>query len=467
MSAPDRSWTVAPTLAWFAVFAIAGIAYVDGDVTALADRLTHAREPAAAPSGPTFSAPLMKVADASRDEEVTTLLPVASAAGPDRTHGGVLEDACLDGTPEACKRWAMDAYYKGISDTKTGKLGRPVRASWYGDSVIATDTIPGRLRTKLQAELGDGGPGFIFVIEPHRFCSHEAVTRAHTGTWMTHAISTMPVGDGMYGAGGSSTEALGGSGATFNLNGAAKASRMELYYLAQPKGGTATVTADGAEIATANTAAEAKKAGGASAKIEGGARKFAIETRGKVRLFGIALENDRGAVVDNFGIVSVNVKNFARRDNANFSDELVHRGADLVMIQIGANEAHWLGPSDTAMTQYQGQYFAVLQTIRKALPEASCMVISPTDQAEAKDGAYPSRPVMPVLVAAQRAAATRAGCAFFATYDWMGGKGSAAKWFKTGLLGSDFTHLSRKGANKLSDAMYEALMSGYAKYAAH
>ena len=95
------------------------------------------------------------------------------------------------------------------------------------------------------------------------------------------------------------------------------------------------------------------------------------------------------------------------------------------------------------------------------------MVISPTDQAEAKDGAYPSRPVMPVLVAAQRAAARTAGCAFFATYDWMGGKGSAEKWFRKGLIGSDFTHLSRKGANKLSDAVYEALMSGYAKYAAH
>jgi len=449
------------------VFAGAGIAYVDGDVSALADRLTHAREPAAAPSGPTFSAPPIEVADASGEDDVKPALPVASAAGPDRTHGGVLEDVCLDGTPDACKRWAMDAYYRGITETKANRLARPVRASWYGDSVIATDTIPGRLRTKLQAELGDGGPGFIYVIEPHRFCSHEAVTRTHTGSWMTHAISTMPASDGMYGAGGSATEAVGGSGATFKLNGAAKATRVELYYLAQPKGGTASVTADGVEIASVDTAAEAKKAGGASAKIEGGAQKFAIATRGRVRLFGIGFENDRGAVVDNFGIVSVNVKNFAHRDNANFSDELVHRGADLVMIQIGANEAHWLGPSDTAMTQYQGQYFAVLQTIRKARPEASCMVISPTDQAEASDGNYPSRPVMPVLVAAQRAAAQRAGCAFFATYDWMGGKGSAEKWFKKGLIGSDFTHLSRKGANKLSDAVYEALMAGYAKYAAH
>ena len=49
----------------------------------------------------------------------------------------------------------------------------------------------------------------------------------------------------------------------------------------------------------------------------------------------------------------------------------------------------------------------------------------------------------------------------------MGGKGSAAKWFRKGLVGSDFQHLSRKGANKLSEAVFGVLMAGYQKYAAH
>jgi hypothetical protein len=96
-------------------------------------------------------------------------------------------------------------------------------------------------------------------------------------------------------------------------------------------------------------------------------------------------------------------------------------------------------------------------------------VVSPLDQAEVKEGAaegeYTSRPVMPILVAAQRAAARAAGCAFYSTYDWMGGKGSAARWFRKGLVGSDFQHLSRKGATRMSDALYGALMAGYERYA--
>ena len=72
---------------------------------------------------------------------------------------------------------------------------------------------------------------------------------------------------------------------------------------------------------------------------------------------------------------------------------------------------------------------------------------------------------MPLLVDAQRKAAHASGCAFFSTYDWMGGKGSAAKWFKKGFVGTDFQHLSHKGAVKFADAVYDALMAGAQSYA--
>ena len=72
-----------------------------------------------------------------------------------------------------------------------------------------------------------------------------------------------------------------------------------------------------------------------------------------------------------------------------------------------------------------------------------------------------------LLLGAQRAAALTAGCAFYSTYDWMGGQGSAAKWFRKGMVGSDFQHLSRKGAERLSDGLFGALVAGYQTYASH
>ncbi len=458
MSGRDRSWTIAPTLFTFTGCLIAALLYFEGDLDAIADRMTSQREPdVATAAGPTFAPKPVQVADVDPEESRPAI--VVPDRG-DRSRVGALEDVCLEGTPGACKRWGMDGFYRAISESKKGKLGRAIRVSWYGDSVIATDAIPSRLRGKLQSTLGDGGPGFVYLIAPHKFCHHEQVERTQSG-WIPYAISTTAIGDKMYGAGGSTAETYGGR-ATFKLTtGAANA---ELYYLTQPKGGSLSINGGGSELLKVETAGEAKQVAYATAKLPA-TKKLEFEAKGKVRTFGIALENAAGIVVDNFGIVSVNVKSFNNHDAAHFTGELAHRKSDLLMIMIGANEAAWLGPGDRDTKDYASRYKPVLDLLRKGRPDASCLVVSPTDQAESKDGAYPSRPVMPVLVEAQRKAAAAAGCAFFSTYDWMGGKGSASKWFAKRYVGSDFQHLTVAGAAKMGDALYDALITGFGRYA--
>ncbi|HTR56137.1 MAG TPA: GDSL-type esterase/lipase family protein [Kofleriaceae bacterium] len=467
--------SVGPTLLWFGAAVTTGLCVLAGGLAGLEPlraRLTTRDENAALPTGPVFAGPPIAVAEANDNVDDDDHGDTAAGGGGGASAGssaaastGPLVDACRDGTPDKCNAWAMDGFYRAIADEKRGALGRPVRVSWYGDSVIATDAIPGRLRARLQGALGDGGPGFVFVVPPHRFCEHEAITRGSSGPWATHAISTLQTADGLYGPGGATAEATEGATATIKLV-AGKVNFVELYLLDQPHGGSVTIKADGNELQHIETAADAKQVAFSTAAVSAGASKLELETHGRVRLFGVDLENASGAVVDNLGIVSVHVKSFANEDAAHWSSEIAHRGADLVMITIGANEAQWLGPADQDTKDYQAHYEQVLAPIRKARPDASCLVVSPTDQAEDKDGGYASRPVMPLLVDAQRKAALAQGCAFFSTYTWMGGKGSAAKWFRKGLVGSDFQHLSKKGANLLSDAIYDALMAGAERYAA-
>jgi hypothetical protein len=74
---------------------------------------------------------------------------------------------------------------------------------------------------------------------------------------------------------------------------------------------------------------------------------------------------------------------------------------------------------------------------------------------------------MPVLIQAQREAAHHVGCAFYSTYEWMGGAGSAAKWVRKGFLSTDFQHVSHKGAERLSDGLFKTLLAAYSGYAAH
>ncbi len=452
----DRGWSITPTLVWFIVILIAGVGLFDGNFNALADRLTKKRAPEAAAPGPVIVAKSeTSVTTASEDAELVAALPPPPAGSHDV---GALDDVCLVGTEDHCTKWAMDGFYKALADSRKGTLGRALRVSWYGDSVVATDALPGRLRTRLQDELGDGGPGFVYILPPHRFCAHERIVRSGGENFLQFAVSMQHAADGFYGPAGASVE-TGGGNVTIKLL-AGKVTNAQLYYLAQPSGGTVSLNET-----SASTAADAKTAGWLE-EVSSGASKFEIKAHGKVRLFGLSLENLKGAVVDNFGIVSVHVKSYAAADADHWATELEHRSADLIMFMIGANEAQWLHPGDHALKEYQSHYEKLLAPIRKGRPDASCLVVSPTDQAEADGDGFKSKAVMPLLVDAQRRAAHAQGCAFYSTYDWMGGKGSAAKWFKKKLVNSDFQHLSVAGANKMADGVFDTLMAG-AKHASN
>lgn len=376
-----------------------------------------------------------------------------------------IEDPCLDGG--ACARRAMDGFYAQLAATEAGKAAAPARVSYYGDSVSATDQLPGRVRARLQDAFGDGGPGFVYAARPHRFNHNHTVDQTERG-WAAYAVSTVAVGDSLYGVGGSTAEAIGdGSIKIKPKTPSGKVSHIDVYYLAQPHGGTAELSVDGQVQATIDTGADAKRAGFHAIDVPDAAHKIELKvTGGRVRLFGLTLERPGGVVVDNMAIVSATAKNEGQNQVDHWKNQLGHRAADLVIVMLGTNEAEWLFGGHKAMAEYQGVFEKLLAPIRAGRPGAACLVVAPLDQAELKDEKLVSRPVMPHMVEAQRRAAAAQGCAFYDTYTWQGGKGSALKWNRRGLVGTDFQHLSEKGSAMVADGLVDALLAGYAAYKA-
>jgi lysophospholipase L1-like esterase len=449
------------------VFAVAAIVARDRGVTAFADRIAKRPDQQARPGAGglfgTSGGP--DVADLDADAEADADDPDGggAAAGAGAGSGAVakkkgqpIEDVCVDGPPTACKRWATEGFQRAVAAARGGSATGPVRVSYYGDSVTSTDAIPARVRSRLQTELGDGGPGWIWAARPHRYVHHEGISISNTGSWQTWIVSLSPVGDGLHGVGGATAQTTSG---TAKLTSKTEFSAIDVHYLAQPGGGSADIVVGGEVKATFDTAGDPKEPRFQKVQLPAPTKVVELKTRGKVRVFGLALENASGAVVDNMGLISATVKNMAQNKPEHWSGQLAHRNADLVIVMLGANEAEWLPAGKAAMAEYRTRYEKILAPIRTGVPNATCLVIPPLDQAQSAEGNLASRPVMPVLVAAQRAAAQTAGCAFWSAYDWAGGKGSAARWYKRRLVGDDFQHLSRKGANKLADAIVDALLA--------
>jgi lysophospholipase L1-like esterase len=385
------------------------------------------------------------------------LTSTATSAGPrgEPVPAATLEDPCLDA---GCKRRALDPFRAALARHRAGKADRALRISYFGDSLTASDHVPDGLRVQLGAVIGAGGPGFVWAAEPHPYCQQRAVTLSTTGSWQVHGVSTTAPPDRLLGLGGSAE----GSGVVRWVPKANVAS-IDVHYLEQPRGGTFTITAGGTPVAEVATAGERKRAAFHRVALPAGPGKPAaieLRARGRVRVFGAALEAARGVVVDNLGVVNATAKGMVRYNlAAHLEGQLAHRASDLVIVMFGTNEAEWLTPRGAGMAEHEQVMTELLGTVRAANPTASCLVVSPLDQIDWRDPKTPPRASVPAMVEAQRRAATARGCAFWDVYAWMGGKGSSATWFKRGLVTKDFQHPTVAGAKRLADALAAGLLA--------
>jgi len=383
------------------------------------------------------------------------LVAVTAAAKPRDVAppAATFDDPCLDA---ACMHHALDHFTAALAAQRKGTATRALRISYFGDSLVGDDLISHALRDKLGALVGPGGPGFVFAAPPHPYCQHRAVTRWLGGSWQIHSVSTTVPADHLLGLGGSAESEGDG---VIRLAPKAPVALVDLHYLAQPRGGTLAVMADGATVGTVETRGDAKRGAFAQVALPDGVKKIELRASGRVRLFGAALEAARGAVVDNLGIVNATAKQLAHHIlPEHLRNQLAHRASDLVIVMLGTNEAEWLAAKGAGMAEHEQVFGELLATIRAANPDGSCLVVSPLDQLDWRAEGLPPRTSVPAMVEAQHRAAVANGCAFWNVYEWMGGKGASKTWHARGWLIKDYQHPTPQGDERLAEALYAGLV---------
>ncbi len=469
-------WSIAPALGWFVAMMVATLWLLDGSVAGIRALIDEAPGAAVDEVGPRLAGPSFIQHEAARgqlpsEDELDddwSAAPTRDAEGDAapadevQTARTAIEDVCIDGSDDSCKRWAMDGFYEGLATVAS----RPTRLSLWGDSVTAEGYIAGGMRRRLGKTHGDGGAGFVFLARPSRWYQNTAVRQSQSEGWVINSVVHNTSSDGLHGYGGAAFSGTAGDTATFKTakSGAgSKVARFELYYLASPRGGEVELSVDGEVVQTVDTSADQAGSGYAAVDVPDGAHQLEVRvTRGKVRIFGVTMERGRGVVVDSLGIVSNTAKNMANLDAAHWAEQLAHRDADLMMILLGTNESAWLKTA-RSFKEYQRRWSKLLAGVRTGNPDGSCMVIGTLDAGELVDGKkFVGRLAIDKMVAAERAAAVASGCAFWDARAYMGGKDSARTWYKKGLMSGDFEHLTKKGGHVLGSGIVEALEAGYA-----
>jgi lysophospholipase L1-like esterase len=151
-----------------------------------------------------------------------------------------------------------------------------------------------------------------------------------------------------------------------------------------------------------------------------------------------------------------------------WTEALRHEDPDLVVLNYGTNESIY---PEYVEKQYPEELRTVIGRIRAALPRASVLVMSPMDRGEMAGGEIVTPPAMEKLIAQQERIAAETGCAFFNTFEAMGGAGTMGRWYqeRPRLVSADFMHPLPAGAAIVGSLFESALVRSYegAAHGAH
>jgi len=356
----------------------------------------------------------------------------------------------------------LDAFYTKLAQVARAKKGQ-LRIGIYGDSNWTNDRTAGEIRRRLQLAFGDVGHGFIAFGIPWGWYHHQNLQHGTTGTWTMWNIATMEVRDKLYGFAGITAESSQ-AGATAWVETAkagepvgTKVSQIEVWYLAQPKGGSFEVLIDGESKEVVTTDATAAEMKFLSYKVPDDKHRLTIKVKkGRVRLFGATFERDvPGVLVDGIGINALSAATMTRMDPANQSAGLARRKYDLLIDATGTNM--WAAQAHAKLiVKHVAQW-------KQALPKASFLLWSAPDFIS--EGTTNSTPRMKQNSKERLQGAKDAQVAFWDQYEMLGGYGSMPKWHKLGWDTPDGVHMGPQLSAYIGERFVYVVLKELAKRA--
>jgi hypothetical protein len=320
----------------------------------------------------------------------------------------------------------LDHFYEALWSTQKHERTGPVQIVHYGDSPTTADLITGDNRQQLQQQFGDAGHGYVLVAKPWAWYGHRGIEISSSG-WEIHT-AVGSIREGEYGLGGAVFQGSVGAYSRINLQDHTH-TQMDIFFEAQPSGGSLSVSVNGKPARTIDTRSEARQP--AFQRIDLPKDTGIIELRptaGTVQLFGISFEKkEPGIIYDSLGLNGASTIVLSRVfRQKQWAEELQHRHPDLVIINYGTNESGYTSWIDK---QYEIELRTAIQRVKVAVPQSSILIVSPMDRGERSGSNIHTMPGILHILKIQERVALDTGCGFFNTFEAMGGDSTMERWY--------------------------------------
>ncbi|MFK7991551.1 MAG: GDSL-type esterase/lipase family protein [Sandaracinaceae bacterium] len=339
------------------------------------------------------------------------------------------------------------------------------RLVFYGASHVAADFWSNDIRQRLQARFGDAGHGFLMPVRAWRSYRHLGGVQVQSSRrgWESLRIRASSRDVGPLGVAGMAVDGSAPTAWGRIDTGDNHASLFRVLYLEQPQGGSFDVLVDGERVARIATSGAEPRAAVHEVHASDAPHQLEVRLRGDgpVRLFGVSIEREApGVIVDTMGL------NGARASAQLLWTEEIHQAylrrldPSLVVLAYGTNEA---GDDDQPIARYERRLRRVVARVRGTVPNASCLLVGPSDRPIRTRDEPIDRPRTHQIIDVQRRVSRDFGCAFFDLVAFGGGPLSMPRWaaHDPPYAQRDLVHYTVRGYHRLGQVLGDAIMADY------
>lgn len=389
------------------------------------------------------------------------------------------------------KKDILYPFLKELSQIKSS--GKLIRVLHYGDSQIEADRVSSYLRSKLQGQFGGSGPGLIPAIQPYGFQSPVSID--HSDGWIRYpgfGRRDTTVDHSRYGVLASFStyvpyqktdeidsirekvypekeqiihdEWLKIMHSPYSSRNVNKYSQCRLFYGFNKypvdfKLLAAEQEIDKKILPPANELQIKRWTFNQTPEY----LRFEFKGYDSPEIYALALDSDHGVAVDNIPLRGSSGTIFTNSNQQLLRAIYQNLNAKLLIMQFGGNVAPSMSDN---YDYYQHSFYNQLVTLKRLIPGVTIIVIGLADMSLKEKDQYVSYPNVLVIRDALKKAAFKANCAFWDTYEAMGGENSMPSWVFSDppLAEKDFIHFTVKGSRIIAQMFYKALMLEYNDY---
>lgn len=338
----------------------------------------------------------------------------------------------------------LDSFFMALDSASV----RQMRIVHYGDSQIEEDRITASLREHFQSEFGGYGVGMLPAIQK----VSKMTVRQSSSVELPYYIAYGPAESQ------TKTRAYGPMAQMSHVNGQVSLKYTALKSERFPHCGRfdkVTILKSGDE---GNLVFDVQEYDSARASVQ-------LTINGPTDIFGVMLDSKSGVVMDNVPMRGCSGAIFTGITRKTLEPFFRHENVQMIILQYGGNSVPYLR-SEESLKNFCNNLRRQIRYFHDIVPEARILFIGPSDMSTIVKGEMATYPFLPRLVELLEEAVTAEGAAFWNMYEAMGGKGSMIQWVKSRpqLAGEDYVHFTHKGAEKISDLLYETISTYYKYY---